>query len=322
MSPFADQLTNSSFFDLLMDILRNIASVRTPFLDAVMQGITFLGQETVFIIAAMLLLWCWDKKWGYRFLAFYFVGSSLNQILKSIFLIPRPWVIDPEFKIVESAREGASGYSFPSAHTQSASLILGGLALWIRKRWAYILAFVLSLAVAFSRMYLGVHTLLDTGVSLLLSFLILILFSRFLDKINDDPKSFFILILVCLAISVIFLLCLYLLPVKQYLRTEDYKNAFILVGTAIGFVIGWLIDVKWGHFDCKAVWWMQVIKIILGTSLVLAVRTLLKKLFGGNDAAPFLHGIRYAIMTMIAIGVVPFLFKPMVRWSEKTRHDI
>ena len=63
MSPFADQLTNSSFFDLLMDILRNIASVRTPFLDAVMQGITFLGQETVFIIAAMLLLWCWDKKW-------------------------------------------------------------------------------------------------------------------------------------------------------------------------------------------------------------------------------------------------------------------
>lgn len=317
MSPFAEQLTGGSFFDFLMDILRAIASIRTPFLDLVMQGITAIGQEMVLIVIAMFMVWCLDKKWGYRFLAIFMVGSILNQILKAVFLIPRPWVIDPEFEIVESARAEATGFSFPSAHTQNVTMTFGAIAMWLKKKWIYILAVIISLLVAFSRMYLGVHTLLDTSVGLIAGLLVLIVMDVLMEHVINDPKRFGIFIALGNLATLCFLLYLYLAPVSQYLRTEDYKNAFVLFGTTFGFTIGWIIDLKWGHFETKAVWWMQLIKLVLGMIIVLTVRTVLKAAFGGSGAAPIFHGIRYAVMTVVAIGVCPLLFKPLVKWSEK-----
>lgn len=317
MSPFAEQLTNSSFFDFLMDILRSIASIRTPFLDAVMQGVTAFGQEMILIVIGMFLVWCFDKKWGYRFLAIFMVGSILNQVLKAVFLIPRPWIIDPEFQIVESARAEATGFSFPSAHTQNVTMTFGALAMLLKKKWAYAVAIFISVLVAFSRMYLGVHTLFDTGVALMLGWLVLIVTNAVMDHIISDPKRFGIFIACGNIVAIGFLLYLHLAPVSRYLRTEDYKNAFVLAGTAIGFAAAWMIDQKWGHFETKAVWWMQLIKLVLGVAIVFAVRTVLKAAFGGDDAAPVFHGIRYCIMTIVAIGIYPFLFKPLVRWSDK-----
>lgn len=317
MSPFAEQLTGSSFFDFLMDVLRAIASIRTPFLNFVMQGATAIGQEMVFIVIAMFMVWCLDKKWGYRFLAIFMVGSLLNQILKAVFLIPRPWIIDPEFEIVESARAEATGFSFPSAHTQNVTMTFGAIAMWLKKRWVYIAAVVISLLVAFSRMYLGVHTLLDTVVGLLVGLLVLIVMDILMERVINDTKRFAVFIALGNLAAICLLLYLYLAPVAEYLRAEDYKNAFILFGTTFGFTIGWIIDQKWGHFDSKAVWWVQLIKLVLGTAIVMTVRTILKAAFGGSDAAPVLHGIRYAVMTIVAIGVFPFLFKPLVKWSEK-----
>lgn len=317
MSPFAEQLTGGSFFDFLMDILRAIASIRTPFLDLVMQGVTMIGQEMVFIVIAMFMVWCLDKKWGYRFLAIFMVGSLLNQILKVVFLIPRPWIVDPEFEIVESARAEATGFSFPSAHTQNVTMTFGAIAMWLKKKWIYIVAALISLLVAFSRMYLGVHTLLDTVVGLVTGLLVLVVMDILMEHVINDPKRFSVFILFGNIAAICFLLYLYLAPVSKYLRPEDYKNAFVLFGTTFGFTLGWIIDIMWGHFDTKAIWWMQLIKLILGTAIVLAIRAVLKTAFGGSDAAPILHGVRYAIMTFVAIGLCPFLFKPLVKWSDK-----
>ena len=47
--------------------------------------------------------------------------------MKLSFQIPRPWVLDPNFTIVEQAREAATGYSFPSGHSQSAVGTFGAL---------------------------------------------------------------------------------------------------------------------------------------------------------------------------------------------------
>ncbi len=317
MSPFAEQLIHSPFFDFLMNLLRSIAALRTPVGNVLMQAVTVIGEETVFIILGMLLVWCLDKKWGYRFLAMFMVGNLFNQILKAIFLIPRPWVIDPDFQIVESARAEATGYSFPSGHTQNAVLTIGGLAVWFKKRWGYVAAVVIALLVGFSRMYLGVHTLFDVGVSWITGLLILILLNRLLDAFGDDPKKFAALLAIGLTACIGFLLYQYFAPAHIYLVKEDYKNAHILLGTTVGFILGWVIDTRWVHFDHKAVWWVQLIKIVVGAGLVIGIRSLLKKLFGGDDAAPFLHGIRYGIMTLIAIGFYPMLFKPLVRWSER-----
>ena len=77
-----------------MEFLRLLESIRSPFLDRVAAVITMLGEETVFMLVGMALLWCFDKKWGFRFFFIGLVGNTLNQLMKAIFLIPRPWVLD------------------------------------------------------------------------------------------------------------------------------------------------------------------------------------------------------------------------------------
>lgn len=316
-SPFAEELIRSPFFAFLMNLLHGIAQLRTPFGNVLMQGLTFLGEETVFIVVGMLLVWCLDKKWGYRFLSMFMVGNLFNQVFKALFLIPRPWIIDPDFEIVESAREAASGFSFPSGHTQSAVLTIGGLSLWIKKRWAYIAAVVLSLLVGFSRMYLGVHTLFDVGVSWITGLLILLVMNRVLSRIADRPKPFAVLLGIGFGLCVAFLVFLYVSPDRIYYTYAEHKNAYILLGTTVGFILGWVVDTLWVKFDHRAVWWVQLIKIVLGAALVVGIRSALKALFGGSTAAPWLHGLRYGIMTFVAIGIYPLLFKPLVRLSER-----
>ena len=103
-----------------MEFLRFLEALRTPLLDCVMSVVTAFGGETVFMLAAMAAYWCYDKRFGYYIMSTGFIGTVLNQFFKLIFHVPRPWVLDGRFTIVESAREGATGYSFPSGHTQNA----------------------------------------------------------------------------------------------------------------------------------------------------------------------------------------------------------
>ena len=87
-----------------MEFLKMLAEWRNPFLDGLMSIITMLGEESLFIAIALAVFWCVDKKRGYYLLFIGFVGTVLNQFLKMLFRIPRPWVKDPSFEIVESAR--------------------------------------------------------------------------------------------------------------------------------------------------------------------------------------------------------------------------
>ena len=141
-----------------MDFLRLLASVRNPVLNAVMSGVTYFGSEIAFMAAALLLFWCIDKRQGYYVFLVGAVGTICNQFLKLAFRIPRPWVLDPDFQIVEAARADATGYSFPSGHTQNVVGTTASLFACRKETWVRIVCVVLMLLVPFSRMYLGVHT--------------------------------------------------------------------------------------------------------------------------------------------------------------------
>ena len=113
-----------------MEFLYFLEELRNPVCDALFSVITLLGEETVFILLGLLFFWCINKWEGYYILTVGLIGTVFNQFLKLWFRIPRPWVRDPNFTIVESAREAATGYSFPSGHTQSALGSFGSIARW------------------------------------------------------------------------------------------------------------------------------------------------------------------------------------------------
>ena len=84
-----------------MEFLYALENIRTPVLDAVMSAVTQLGGEMVYMAAAIVIFWCVSKGLGYYILTVGFAGTVLNQFLKITCRIPRPWVQDPEFTIVE-----------------------------------------------------------------------------------------------------------------------------------------------------------------------------------------------------------------------------
>ena len=148
-----------------MQLLYALAKLRTPFLDTVLGTLTNCGGEIVFMAVAIIVFWCVSKSCGYYMLTVGFVGTIVNQLLKLVFRIPRPWVKDPNFQIVESARAEATGYSFPSGHTQNVFASFGCLGRWTKRTWLRVVCAAVIVLTAFSRMYLGVHTPLDVGVS-------------------------------------------------------------------------------------------------------------------------------------------------------------
>ena len=117
------------------------------------------------MVIAVTAFWCVSKREGYYLMIVGFFGTVINQFLKILCCVPRPWIKDPDFTNVESARAEATGYSFPSRHTQNAVATYGGIARYTRRGWLRVVLVVLTVLIAFSRMYLGVHTPLDVGVA-------------------------------------------------------------------------------------------------------------------------------------------------------------
>ena len=111
-----------------MPVLYALEAIRTPVLDAVMGALTHLGAETVFMVIAITVYWCVSKKYGYYLLCTNYFGLLINQFVKIVFRVPRPWVAHPEFTIVENARAGAEGYAFPSGHTEGVTATFGSIA--------------------------------------------------------------------------------------------------------------------------------------------------------------------------------------------------
>ena len=297
-----------------MKLLYALQEIRNPALDAVLQLITRLGEETIFRVVAIVVFWCISKKGGYYLLSVGFLGTVANQWLKIAFRIPRPWVLDPNFQIVESAREAATGYSFPSGHTQSAVGTFGGLARMTEKKWLRWILIVIALLVAFSRMYLGVHTPLDVGVSLVLATVMVLVFWPIMEKAEEKPAVMGWLLLVLLAVCGAFLLFLRLCPFPADVDADNLahavENAWKLTGAIGGMLIAWWVDWKFIQFDTRAVWWAQLLKVALGLAIVVGIKSGLKAhLIALMGNAGITNAVRYGLMVVFAGAVWPLTFK-------------
>ena len=297
-----------------MALLYWFESIRTPALDTLMQLITRLGEETFFLAAALYVLWCVDKRRGYYLLSVGFMGTLINQWLKIACRIPRPWVRDPNFTIVGSARAAATGYSFPSGHTQCAAGYLGGIARFTRRRWLQVLCGVLLVLVPISRMYLGVHTPADVGVSFVTAAVLVLALYPLVESTLWFPNRMYFLIGGMLALALAFIAYVELWPfpadVDPDNLAEAVKNAYTMAGAVAGVLAAYAVDSRLLHFSTRAPWWGQVLKMTGGLALAMAVKTALKAplraLFGGHAAA---HGVRYFLLA-IAVGCLwPISFR-------------
>ena len=309
-----------------MSFLYLLEEIRNPVLDFIFSLVTLCGEETVFMAIGMIVFWCINKQKGYYLLSVGFVGTVINQFLKITFRIPRPWVMDPNFTIVESAREAASGYSFPSGHTQTSVGLFGGLALKFRQRAVRIVSIALCVLVPLSRMYLGVHTPADVGVSIVIALILIFVLSPIFEMAEKSPRVMYSLLFSLTAIMLAYLcfMSFWQFPeevfhvdnVHNY--TSAVKNAYTLTGCMLGFLVVYTVDLKWLKFDTKAVWWVQIIKIVGGLALVLAVKELMRApLEAILPANTWARMLRYFLMVVTAGTLWPISFKFFAKLGGK-----
>lgn len=304
-----------------MDILYALEKIRTPFWNGVMSAVTQLGGEVIFIVAAVVVFWCVSKWEGYYLMTIAFCGTVLNQFLKLICRVPRPWVRDPNFTIVESARAEAMGYSFPSGHTQNAIGIFGGMARWGGRRWVRLGLTALALVIAFSRMYLGVHTPADVGVSLVLAAALVLGLYPLMRRAQEKPRYMGYVLAAMLVVSGAFVVFVEAYGFSADTDAENLAsgigNAWKMLGAVAGMTLAWLLDRRYIHFETQAVWWVQVIKVAVGMALLLAIKSGLKApllaLLGHEGLA---GGVRYFLLVLVAGAVWPLVFRPMSKWGK------
>lgn len=298
-----------------MNFLYVLEDLRMPVLNEIMLFVTRFGEETIFLIAALVMFWCVDKRKGYYILSVGLIGTVANQFMKLWFRIPRPWVLDDNFTIVEQAREAASGYSFPSGHTQSAVSTFGGIGFTTKNRWIRVICAVLVILVPFSRMYLGVHTPMDVLVAAATSIILIVVLEPVV--FYKDGRLLPYLLAFMTAISLAYLGFVELYPFPEAVDSTNLaagtENAYTLLGALLGFLIVYIADEKWLHFPVNAVWWAQLLKLIFGLVIVLVIKSGLKSPL--NILLGELPGrlVRYFVVVVVAGIVWPLSF----RWFGK-----
>ena len=302
-----------------MEFLYLLEKIRVPVLNELLLAITVLGEETAFLMIGLVVFWCIGKRQGYYLMTVGLAGTVSSQLMKIICRVPRPWVLDGNFTILEAAREGAGGYSFPSGHTQTAVGTFGSVVVFARKKWVAIACVVLAALVGFSRMYIGVHTPADVLAGALLSIVLIALLYPWM--LGETDRTYFGLISLA-ALSVIYLLYMELTVFPADIDPHNYesamKNAYTLIGCSAALLIVYPVEKRYINYSEKAVWWAQILKITLGLLVVLAVkeglRSPLELLLGGHLAA---RAVRYFLIVITAGLIWPLSFQFFAKIGNK-----
>ena len=297
-----------------MAFLKFLEGIRTPFFDWFFSLITLIGDETVFLVIALVVFWCVSKRDGYYLLFVGFFGQIINNFLKLIFRIPRPFVVDKTLTTVGNAEERALGYSFPSGHTQNIGGTLGTVLVKTKRLWLRIVCAVIVLLVAFSRMYLGVHTPLDVFVSLgIAAALVALLYPMFKTEERFE-RCMPYLVIAAILFSLAYMLYFPIfksVPHDSENISSAIEFAYMFAGCTLGLAVVYFVDSSIAKFDTRAPWYMQIVKLVLGFGIVIAIKEGLESplvfITGGNELIARM--VRYFLIVTFAGAIWPLTFK-------------
>lgn len=246
--------------------------------------VSALAVHNALVLIPCLLFWCLDKRAGRYLILTFSIGTLLNQLIKNTVCCYRPWIRDAAVRPAEGALAEATGYSFPSGHTQGAACLFGSIGWYYRKRWPALLALCSAfvLLVGFSRNFLGVHTPQDVLVALAEGVVVLLVVERLLAWIDEADGRDARVLVVCLTGVAAYMLYVWLKPYPM-----DYDAAGALVvdpvvmqvdcfkaaGVFLGAMLGWFLEKRYVNFavDPRAMGWKRLlVRFAIGMAVLVA----------------------------------------------------
>ena len=284
-------------FDFELEFLKWLEGLRTSFLNVLFQGITVLGEETLIILLVVALWFAVDKKLAQQVFFLTATSLSVNGIVKNFAQVPRPHT-----KGISCVRaDTATGYSFPSGHTQGFATWSSFFVIKLKKLWLRILVSVLIVLVAFSRLYLGAHYPSDVIVAVVLGVGVSVLGSYLFTKVKDTKKLYLY------AFFALTPFVVYFLFVAEPLFADLFKT-FGMVG---GLVAVSFLDEKTEPLSYDVAWWKKIIRIVLGVGLAVGLKELIKlaNVFDVIQISLLIDAVRYFVVVMTVGYLCPLLFK-------------
>ena len=285
------------------DAILWVQSFRHPFLDALFQAATLLGEEEFYLIFLPFIYWCLDKKVGVGLTYISVFSSYLNSVVKLTFRLPRP--SDPRLVLLRTE----TSPSFPSNHAQGAVVNWGYLVTRFRHKVFSIVAVVLIFLIAFSRIYVGVHFPQDVVGGLLMGLLLLIAYNWVVRAVEKRPST--LSLPVRLALSVVVPLALLFAHPFDVDGTYPAELAATTMGTIMGMSIGFILEGEHIRFKVDGLWWKRGLRFILGMVLVVIFYLGLKVVFSGevsHSVAIALRMVRYSLVGFSVAFLAPWLF--------------
>ena len=310
-----------------IDILLALQEFRNgagSFLTEFFSKMTFLGEINTAIVIMAILYWSVSKELGSYLLMGWSGNRLANGVMKVTACAYRPWIRDARILPHGNAITTATGYSFPSGHTMNAASLFGGIA--VRKDYPralrIVLGFVLAF-VAFSRIYLGVHTPQDVLVGAGIGTLVMWLTLRLMRWVEAHPGKDWLV--VCAGVGLSAAVALYA-ALKPYPADYDAEGKLIVdgakmandtfkgVGYCVAFLTGWILERRFVGFSTEVPVQQKLMRAVIGllgyyaVSLILA--PLLKTWISG-PAGTF-------ISCFIQMFYVAFLFPLCAKYMERS----
>lgn len=293
-----------------MNFLRLLESVRNPALTYFFRFCTLFGEEMFMFVVICCLYWCINKELAYRIGLAFFVSGLVVQELKITFRVERPWVIDPSFKAVQEVIGTATGYSFPSGHTQSSVALFASLAFYVKSRWVKAACVTAFLLVGISRMYLGVHTPVDVLTSILLTLILTVAVFLVMKRYDNTVQQNAVIAAIIVIISVAVMAWSMVLFGRNLIETNYVSDCSKAAAAGLGFALGWFVERTYINFDehCGR-WWQQVFKLFCGLAVLIVIKEGFKLILGTGIVADI---IRYFIMTVWVLVLYPLILKKIM----------
>lgn len=253
-------------------------------------------------------------------------GAGLvNGFSKITACVYRPWILDSRVQPVKEAIATATGYSFPSGHVTGATILFGG-PIFRRKLPKSLIILLISciFLVGFSRIYLGVHSILDVICGFAFTLIVLIIFSKLFDKLDEKPNLD--IIIACVGIIISILIIIYALT-KSYPMDYDtagklivdpakmMQDTFYSAGMAIATFICWPIERRFIDFSIDGTLETKVTRFMMGFIGLLILQNIILPLLGNG-------ALECLFKNFILICFIMLIYPALIKFFQNRKNSV
>lgn len=302
-----------------MELVRTLGEAPSWLTD-VAQVVTFLGDSEFYLLAFPLLYWSVHRRIGLQLGVILLLSASLNAVLKLVFHTARPSFLEPALGVVEE-----HSYGLPSGHSQNAMALWGLLAVELRRPAARVACGVLVLALAWSRLQLGVHFPIDTVVGLTVGAVLLAAYVRWRGPVTawltDQPPLRRVGAALAASLGLLALAVLARLALAGSTVPADWvgvdptdppfslESAVVATAALFGIVAGSILVHERGGFRTDGSWWQRALRYPVGLVGVAVLWLGLGDDPTGDDlVALAVRWVQYGLIGVWIGGLAPLLF--------------